>query len=705
MTKLLRSRAKKRLVLDIGSSAIRLCELTQTKAGYQLTKYFRREVLVDPLLDEEAKKKIRVDALKNFLKERKIRAGRSIFAVPGRSVFTRTRTLPPVPEYKLTQIVRYEIQQQIPFALDQIALDYQILSRTDAGGYDVMMAAIKVDVVDKHIDILREARCGVDSVDVCPIAAYNWLKHMGEFGNQGECVALIDLGASTTDIVIERGNQFRFTRPLSLAGNDITSAIRDSFGMNFADAEKLKRERGFAPIGDPQRDGKLGEVIGGVLSRLVTEVSRSFAYFRSLPGGGPVERVLITGGGACMRGIIPYLQRQFGVEVRIAQPIAGLAIAPSAQEVNEHPEQTSVILGMALRGLQQVPIEINLVPPEILATARRREQLVYWVLSFITIGLIAASVIPAGETKNRLVLEQIETLRKCIDAYDPLVAKDPKSQSEFIAQLDDARKAVQFREDQLKKLENAYKDRIFYLKDLKLLNDMRPEGGKVWFTSIETTTLRPGGEGDQKKKSQDSDKRGGSLGASSMNKASGVPSSGFPSLRPTAAQVEKKGGGGGLGGGRQQANAVAAETKVAEPGKPNGYHITGYAKDPDTFMEFVKLLKEAPRFKAGVYWNEANLEQVYAWDMDEAPIDSRGGGGGNSRVSGVVDPSQGETVIRFQMDVQYGDAPAPQGSQQGGAKSGPLKRKKSDDAEDANAKPSADSGEKPKKPAADSGDR
>jgi type IV pilus assembly protein PilM len=184
MAKLRRTRAR-RLILDMGSSAIRLCELVQTKAGYQLTKYYQREVLVDPLLEEDAKRKLYSDALKALLKEAKVRTRRTIVGVPGRSVFTRTRTLPPVPEYKVTQIVRYEIQQQIPFALDQIALDYQILHRTEAGGYDVMMAAIKVDVIDKHLSVLRESKRRIDVVDVCPLAAYNWLKHTGEFGTEG----------------------------------------------------------------------------------------------------------------------------------------------------------------------------------------------------------------------------------------------------------------------------------------------------------------------------------------------------------------------------------------------------------------------------------------------------------------------------------------------------------------------------------------
>ena len=114
-----------------------------------------------------------------LLKEAKVRTRKTVFGVPGQSVFTRSRSLPPVPEYKVSQIVRYEIQQQIPFSLDQIAMDYQILGRTEAGGYDVMMAAIKVDVVDKLIEILQASRRTIDIADVNPLAAYNWLKHTG----------------------------------------------------------------------------------------------------------------------------------------------------------------------------------------------------------------------------------------------------------------------------------------------------------------------------------------------------------------------------------------------------------------------------------------------------------------------------------------------------------------------------------------------
>ena len=634
MAKPRRGRAR-RLILDIGSSAIRLCELSQTKTGYQLTKYYQREVLNDPSLDEEKKQQQRREALATLLKEAKVRTRKTILAVPGRSVFTRPRTLPPVPEYKVTQIVRYEIQQQIPFRLDQIALDYQILDRTEAGGYDVLMAAIKVDVIEKHLSILENARCTIDAVDVCPFALYNWLKHTGEFGTEGGCVAVLDMGASTTDIVIERENQFAFTRPLNLGGDDLTAAIGRGFGLNFADAEKLKRQRAFAPTGDPKRDGKAGEVLDPPLSRLVGEISRSFGYFRSLPGGRTVDRVVITGGGACLRNIVPYLQRQLGVEVRIAQSLTGLVVGPAAQQAKEHPQQACVALGMALRCCGQAPIEINLIPPKVLEAARRREQAFYWILSFIALALIAASIIPDRANEDKRVRERVEKVRQYVRQYDPEKAEDPGSKSHFAAELGQAKRQVEARMRELRLLGQAYRRR-FWLDDLKLLNDLRPEGGKLWFSSIETSTIQPG------RQEQGGGRPGMGRGRMGMSRSgagsgrNGIRSSGFSGLTPVtkgAQGMDRRGDrGSGFRGRSGRVGGSGAGSQATAPPKPNGYRIYGYAKDPETLTEFIDRLKQTERFAAGVHFSEANVSEAHISELSNARVSA----------SGVTQQAQGD---------------------------------------------------------------
>ncbi len=603
----------KRLVLDIGSSAIRLCELSQTKTGYQLTRYLQRDVLIEPGVDQVERTALRAEALRSLLKEAKVRRHKCVFGVPGQSVFVRNRQLPPVPEHKLTQIVRYEVQQQIPFALDQIALDYAVLDRTEAGGYEVMMAAIKVDVVEKHLDVLRQAKVAVEIVDICPMAAYNWLKHTGEFGDQGECVALVDLGAATTDIVIERGNKLRFTRSLNSGGNDITSAISSAFNVDFAEAEKLKRERGFAPSGDPQRDGKGGEVIGGVLGGLVRDISQSFRYFRSQPGGGPVSRVILTGGGACLRNVVPYLQRELGMEVRIAQPLAGLAVGPNAQDVSNHPEQASVVLGLALRTREPVELALNLIPPRVRQAALRREQAAYWAMSFATLGLILASVIPITAAQDKNVREQITSLEDVMRIYDPALVTNPRQTPQTQDELNQAKGSVRNLSDRVKMLDQVRDQRENWLEYLLAINQARPEERSIWISSIASTRISQGG-GEVARSGRGQNTRG-------------WQSTGLLALTPS--------------GGTSRRGEAPAETSV----RPNGLSIVGYGLTPDAVTRFVNRLRESKVFTE-VYFDDAYASLVPISRLGDAAAGSGGTGG-------LTASPYEQQVTTFRVDVRF----------------------------------------------------
>lgn len=670
-----KSRTSNRLVLDIGTSAVRLCELSQTKAGFQLTKYYQREFNIDPAMEEADKQDKRADILAELLKEAKVRGKKAIVAVPGQSVFTRNRPLPPVPEYKVTQIVRYEIQQQIPFSLNEIALDYQVLDRTEVGGYDVMMAAIKVDVVEKQLEILSRVKRTVETVDVSPLAAYNWLTHTGDFGEEGQCIALVDMGATTTDIVIQKDNQFKFTRSLHVGGNDVTTAIATAFNTPFDEAEKIKREKAFAPTGDPKRDGRGGEVTGRILGRLVGELNRSFAYFRSQPGGGPVTRVIITGGGSCLKNIIPYLQRELNIEVRIAQPLAGLAIAPTANEASEYPEQACVALGLALRAIQTVPIEINLIPPRIKEASKRKEQLVYWALTFFAILLIMASTIPATADKIDKTQDRIKELKSVLGKYDPALLNNPSAKSSYQDELNVVLSDVNSYRKEVAALDAIRRQQNVWVKYMHLINDARPEG--IAISTFQTVLL--GGE-----------KNTGQAARDQSNPDQVIETIEKPEApAPAAAAGERRGFSFNAAAlnvsksGITPFQGIQAANKILEP---NGVAITGYGYDIETVQEFVRRLKEKQNdglIEKGVYFHIKDLAEVDESELDSATLSSLqssgrpsstssssssgggggggfGGGGFSAAAAAQAAPTSrgpasvtGVTVVRFNIEVQF----------------------------------------------------
>lgn len=688
-------KGKKRVVLEIGTSAIRLCELKKTKAGLQLIKYYEKPIPYDTQMEEEEKKNLQKKAVAELFKQAKVKTRKLISAVPGQSVFVRVRSLPPVSERKVDQIVRYEIQQQIPFDLRQIAIDYQILDQPAGGGYEVLMVAIKTDVVDKFLSALSGLKLQPDIVDVVPFASYSWLKYNGELHAHNECVAVIDLGAASTNIVVERDGIFRNTRTLNIGGNDITQAIADAFNIPFAEAEKIKCEKGFAPTGNPQIDGKGGDAIGRVLNRLVSEIQRSFSYFRSLPGGGQVTRVYLCGGGCALRNIVPFLQRALGIDVRIAQPLSGIAIGPDAQTIAQHPERSCVVLGLALRNWETTALEINLIPPRILEMRRRKEQAIYWALSMVTLALIMASVIPVRAAQNKIVKQRIEELRRYVAMYDPEVAQNPTITSPLKQKLAEAKAEIEILKKKVEALDRGVYSRRFWLDEMALVISARPprtDKDGIWFSNVETVLIQSPQAGKPAMARRNIP--GGTPGQPPQLNISGFPGIGSRGIGAGVASGAL-GVGGRRGGvlGREAAPSASRGTQQAQEfPRANGFRIMGLATSDTVIKNFADNLKKASQtLPEGVVlrckqvlFSEASVQVVPMETLYNAQAAFQGSGGvsmgatGQQRIGAFTPQSRqattfsttGQNLFTFTVTIQFERATGAQNVTPGGGGAG-----------------------------------
>jgi len=584
----------KRFALDLGANSVKVCELVQTSSGLQLTRFAHVSLGIDPSMPPEEKETLKLEGIRRALKAGNFKQKRVIFAVPGQSVFVRNRLLPPVQESRLAQIVQYEIQQQIPFPLDQIALDYQVIKRTETKEYDVMMSAIKVDTVDAFAGVILDSKLKIDAVDVAPVATYNWLRFNGELSKEpGETTACIDIGASTTDIFIERDGEFRFTRSLTIAGNHITQAIKDALGVPFQEAERLKTTVGRVPLdseGPPDPgtpEGKVAEVIGEILGRLAHEINRSFGFFRTQSGGSPVAKVVLCGGSAVLRNMQQFMAERLEVPVTLANPFANLTIGPSAATAQSVPHLLPTCLGLALRNVTSCPLQINLIPPRVAKAEKRREQAVYWGLSLFTLVLIVMAVVPirAAQHKN---LQQIKDIL-----------------GTYIKRYQD--KALT-REQMMKDLEN-------YKLKYKILNEMAgPEGRWTWLppltkvckavpkgvTIAEISTIE---FSDQMASTTGAPGSGlfgrGALGASGLGGAR-VPTAAPPVMGASGTlgggvsffggrDRGRDSGGPGLGG---RAGFVSGTVTIPNS---NGLRVVGYAESLRQIEEFHQALQKVFR--------------------------------------------------------------------------------------------------------------
>jgi type IV pilus assembly protein PilM len=614
----------KRIALDLGANSVKACELVQTPSGLQLTKFAHVSLGIDPSMPPEEKETLKQEGIRRALKAGNFKHKRVILAVPGQSVFVRNRLLPPVQESRLAQIVQYEIQQQIPFPLDQIALDYQVIKRTETKEYDVMMSAIKVDTVDTFAGVILDSKLKIDAVDVSPVATYNWLLQNKELSKEaGETSACIDIGASTTDIFIERDGEFRFTRSLTIAGNHITEAIKDALGVPYQEAERLKTTVGRVPLdseGPPDastQEGKVGAVIGEVLGRLSHEINRSFGFFRTQSGGSPVAKVVLCGGSAVLRNMQQFMAERLEVPVTLANPFANLAIAPSAATAQSVPHLLPTCLGLALRNVTTCPLEINLIPPRVAKAEKRREQAVYWALSFFTLVLIGMAVVPIRAAQHKNLQQVKDILATYIKTY----------QDKELT-----------REQVMKDLEN-------YRLKYKILNEMAgPEGRSTWLppltkvckevpkgvTIAEIATI----EFSDQLASGAAPSGGFGRGAFGASRLGGA---GAPALPVGGASGALGGGGVSFFGGRDRDSDSSRPGLGGRSGfmsgtvtipKSNGLRVVGYAESLRQIEEFQQALQKVFR---KVVWYPTAVTSV-----DRYSLQGRGTTGmyaGGSRMS------------------------------------------------------------------------
>jgi type IV pilus assembly protein PilM len=201
------------LALDIGASSIKLGEFVTLKSGgLELVGFGVSPLHVDPQSDTDRIPQL-ISTIKELMHDRGIKSGPVTLCVSGQSVFSRFVKLPPVDKEKVYQIILYEAQQNVPFPMNEVVWDYQLIGRGE-GELDVMLAAIKSDIIVQLTDAVEEAGLQTDLVDVSPMALYNAVRY--NYSDRAECTLVIDIGARSTDLIfLEQSRVFIRSVPVA----------------------------------------------------------------------------------------------------------------------------------------------------------------------------------------------------------------------------------------------------------------------------------------------------------------------------------------------------------------------------------------------------------------------------------------------------------------------------------------------------------
>jgi len=404
------------IALDIGASSIKVGEFQASKThGLRLVNFNYADLGLDPE-HEEGRQSAVISAIRNALREKNIKARRVAFSVSGQSVFTRFVKLPPVEEAKVVQIIQYEAQQNVPFPIEEVIWDYQLLGKTEQGELEVVLLAIKSDIIEELTEGVESSGLRTEVVDVAPMALSNAVRY-----NEGEtdgCTLVVDMGARTTSLLFLEQNRI-FSRSIPIAGNAITQSIAAEFNVPFLDAEQMKRAKGFVALGgayeEPadEQQARISKIIRNVMTKLHAEIARSINFYKGQQGGKAPTRLLLSGGSAIIPYVDRFFQEKLQMTVELFNPFRNV-------EIDEHVHREDLakcghffgeVVGLGLRRVTHCPLEVNLLPKSLQARKQTRLKRPYFFGAAAAVLLIPLCLLAYAKKTTELKEHELSDVR------------------------------------------------------------------------------------------------------------------------------------------------------------------------------------------------------------------------------------------------------------------------------------------------------
>lgn len=415
--------AQATVALNIGSQRISMGVFEPSKnGGLILKRYDSTSILADPAAEMARLPQIRV-AVTELADRLKIGKSTKVrYAISGQSVFTRFIKLPPIEDDNVEQLVTFEAQQHVPFPIDEVIWDWQLLE-SDTGEKEVALVAIKGDALNEMNDIVLGAGLGTAEVDASPMALYNALKY--NYPDLTETTLLIDIGAKTCNLIYLEGNRM-FTRSVAVGGASISTAIAKEYGVSFSEAESQKCSNGMVALNTvhtsqlDEPTAALATVIRNALGKLPAEIARTTNYFRSQHGGKAPKQVLLAGGGANLPHVAEFFHEKLRLPVEFFNPLKMVSVGKDIDidQVSTQAHVLGELVGLALREVGKAPLEIDLVP-DVVSRERdieRRKPFLLAAAVILLVGLGAWAWTNTSDNNDAAV--KVQVLEADIDGLD-----------------------------------------------------------------------------------------------------------------------------------------------------------------------------------------------------------------------------------------------------------------------------------------------
>ncbi|EKD46437.1 MAG: Tfp pilus assembly protein, ATPase PilM [uncultured bacterium] len=281
---------------------------------------------------------------------KKMKTKKVICSLPETKAFLRIISVPQMGESELNEAVKWEMEANIPLPLDQVYYDWQAIPEfliLEKNKINLIVVAIAKNVVDQAIDVLEAAGLVPIGLEIESIAQ---ARSLLLDKNEKNTVLIVDIGDRRTSFSIAKGGVPCFTSSIPLCGQSFTEVISNGMGISFEQAEKMKIIHG---IGDDFKNDALFKFTKPILENFVQEIERSIDfYLTGLKYSDSVDKIIICGGGANTKGIVPYLSKKIGREIEIGNPWVNMQLGKKLPIIDKKQSlQYSTAIGLALKGL------------------------------------------------------------------------------------------------------------------------------------------------------------------------------------------------------------------------------------------------------------------------------------------------------------------------------------------------------------------
>ncbi len=433
--------------IDIGNNSLKALRLSAAGGAVEITGFDNiqhSKILNGAGVKEAEREELIAISLRQFVGRNSLGKDAVIVSVPSQNTFARFVTLPPVEEKKVLEIVKFEAAQQIPFDINDVQWDWQLMSESSSGERKVGIFAIKNDLVTASLGYYERENIQVSYVQMAPMALYNYVlyDHPELFKSSGQPVVVLNIGAENTDLVVCTASTV-WQRCIPMGGNNFTNAIAEAFRLNFEKAEKLKRT---APMSKYAR--QILQAMKPVFTDLASEIQRSIGFYTSSNPNAKLSKIIAFGGGTKMQGLLKYLQQTLQLPVERQDSFKKLAINSSVSAANFHENvcDFGVVYGLALQGLGLGRIESNLLPSNIARSMSWRSKAMYFTIAACV--LLVVSILSFGRTffdranyadkenTRRQISSVINDAEKSIKNLEEQESKKPASEAVIKKELD-----------------------------------------------------------------------------------------------------------------------------------------------------------------------------------------------------------------------------------------------------------------------------